>query len=90
MGIAHVIGKPVILIAQKEEDVPFDIGHLRYIKYNYTPRGMQEFEKNLKSAFKKLTDHEYKLIDGTVNKRSENCGYNTSCTRLVGSLDSFI
>jgi hypothetical protein len=32
-GIAHTLGKNVILITQSEDDVPFDIGHLRYIRY---------------------------------------------------------
>lgn len=47
IGLAHTVGKPVILITQKSEDVPFDIRHLRYIQYDYTPRGMRIFEKVL-------------------------------------------
>jgi len=47
IGLAHAVGKPVILIAQTVDDVPFDIRHLRYILYDYTPRGMQVFEKRL-------------------------------------------
>lgn len=47
IGLAHAIGKPVILITQKTDDVPFDIRHLRYIQYDYTPRGMRIFEKVL-------------------------------------------
>jgi len=50
IGVAHTLGKPVILIAQNESDVPFDIRHIRYIKYQYTPRGMKDFEKKLKST----------------------------------------
>lgn len=50
LGIAHTLGKKVILIAQSEDDIPFDIRHLRYIKYEYTPRGMKAFESAL-SAF---------------------------------------
>ncbi len=44
LGVAHTVGKPVVLITQNKDDVPFDIGHIRYIAYQYTPRGMQEFE----------------------------------------------
>lgn len=47
IGLAHAVGKPVILITQKEDDVPFDIRHLRYIRYDYTPRGMHTFEETL-------------------------------------------
>lgn len=47
LGIAHSLGKKTICITQNSEDIPFDIKHLRYIKYEYTPRGMKEFEKKL-------------------------------------------
>lgn len=32
-GIAHSIGKDVILISQSADDVPFDLKHLRYVSY---------------------------------------------------------
>ena len=47
IGLAHAVGKPVILITQNKDDVPFDIRHLRYIQYDYTPRGMRAFEERL-------------------------------------------
>jgi hypothetical protein len=50
IGIAHTIGKPVILITQNEDDVPFDLRPIRYIKYDYTPRGMKQFENTLRST----------------------------------------
>jgi hypothetical protein len=52
IGIAHTIGRPVILITQKREDVPFDLQHIRYLQYDYTPRGMQDFELRLREAIK--------------------------------------
>jgi hypothetical protein len=48
IGIAHTVGKPVILITQHEDDVPFDLRATRFIRYSYTPRGMAEFENSLK------------------------------------------
>ena len=33
LGIAHTLGKNVIVITQHEEDIPFDIARFRYIKY---------------------------------------------------------
>lgn len=54
IGIAHTIGKPVILITQSIDDVPFDIRDFRFIKYNYTPPGMKEFEKSLEKTIKKI------------------------------------
>ncbi|HYJ05427.1 MAG TPA: hypothetical protein VEX43_09855 [Chthoniobacterales bacterium] len=50
MGMAHVVGRPVILTTQQESDVPFDIRHLRYINYSYTPPGMIAFEEALKKT----------------------------------------
>jgi hypothetical protein len=50
IGMAHTLGKPVILISQNKEDIPFDIQYIRYILYEYTPRGMREFEKTLTST----------------------------------------
>ena len=49
-GIAHTIGKEVILITQSMADVPFDLKHLRCIVYEYTPKGAKALEENLKST----------------------------------------
>jgi hypothetical protein len=50
IGLAHTTGKPTILLTQREEDVPFDLRHLRYIPYQLTPRGMKEFETIFKQT----------------------------------------
>jgi hypothetical protein len=50
IGIAHVVGKKVILITQNKDDVPFDLRHLRFFEYRYTPPGMIEFENTLKET----------------------------------------
>jgi len=47
IGMAHTVGKPVILITQKREHVPFDLQDTRYITYDYTPPGMTKFEAEL-------------------------------------------
>ena len=59
IGIAHTIGKGVILIAQDMRDIPFDVRHIRSIIYEYTPRGMQDFEKKLHSTI----EHEIRWPD---------------------------
>jgi len=53
IGIAHTIGKPVIFISQNKEDIPFDVQHIRYIIYNYTPKGMTEFEDTLSKTLRR-------------------------------------
>jgi guanylate kinase len=50
-GICHALGKDVILITQDSE-VPFDLRHIRHIRYSYTPRGMAAFEVALKETIK--------------------------------------
>lgn len=52
VGLAHTVGKRVVLITQNKDDIPFDIRHLRFIDYEYTPRGMKDFEKRLAETLK--------------------------------------
>jgi len=47
VGVCHTLGKTVVLITQ-EDVVPFDLRHIRHIKYDFTPRGMKVFEESLK------------------------------------------
>ena len=50
IGIAHTLGKKVILLTQKEDDVPFDIRHIRYIPYRPTETGLKQLDKRLRAA----------------------------------------
>jgi hypothetical protein len=50
IGLAHAIGKETILILRSLADVPFDLRHLRFIVYKYTPPGMKAFETALVNA----------------------------------------
>lgn len=54
LGIAHTLEKNTLTITRNIEDVPIDIRHQRYIKYETTPRGMQQFEAELKDAIQKI------------------------------------
>jgi guanylate kinase len=53
LGVCHAMGKNVILVTQKT-DVPFDVRHIRHIRYEYTPRGMQAFEATLTETLRTL------------------------------------
>jgi hypothetical protein len=46
------IGKPVILLAQDVEDVPFDLRHIRMIRYTQTPEGMLFLRESLSKALR--------------------------------------
>ena len=46
-GLAHAIGKEVILITQSMDDVPFDLRHRRCIVYEHTPEGIDKLKDDL-------------------------------------------
>ncbi len=48
-GIAHTLGKEVILITQSKEDIPFDLRHLRYIPYLSNAEGLQSLSQSVQS-----------------------------------------
>lgn len=54
IGLAHAIGKEVILITQSMDDVPFDLKALRCIVYEFTPRGMKQLEDKLVKTIRKI------------------------------------
>jgi hypothetical protein len=66
IGLAHALGKPVVLITQASEDVPFDLRHYRYIQYEFTPRGMKSFEDTLIRTLKSTLEDD----DATRELRS--------------------
>jgi hypothetical protein len=40
IGIAHTLGREVILITQAAADIPFDLRHLRYVPYLNNGEGL--------------------------------------------------
>lgn len=53
-GIAHTLGKNVILIAQSKSDIPFDVSHIRYVEYANNPEGRKALAKSLKKRINSL------------------------------------
>ncbi len=53
-GIAHAIGKHVVLITQAEMDVPFDLRHLRHIHYLNNGEGLADLQKKIHSRLTTL------------------------------------
>lgn len=53
-GIAHALGKEVILIAQSDEDVPFDLRHHRYLKYLNNAEGLTALAESVKSRIRTI------------------------------------
>lgn len=56
IGMAHTVGKPVVIITQNIDDVPFDLKHYRCIIYEYTPRGCATLEEKLRATVRFLKD----------------------------------
>ena len=54
-GIAHSIGKRVILIAQNSDDIPFDLRHLRFLTYLSNGEGLEQLAAGLKERIQTLT-----------------------------------
>ncbi len=50
LGISHTLGKKVILISQNIEDVPSDLRHIRFIHYQFTPKGVEVLKKKIIST----------------------------------------
>ena len=56
LGIAHTLGKDVIIMTQKPEDVPYDIKHLMYLWYTVDNmekllHNMEKVAKDIRSKF---------------------------------------
>lgn len=47
MGIAHSLGKEVILITQSPQDIPFDVQHLRHIRYLNNGEGLDALTREI-------------------------------------------
>lgn len=54
LGLAHALGKQVILTTQDRADVPFDIQHRRYIRYDLN--AMDAFRTELTETIRSVLD----------------------------------
>lgn len=54
LGIAHSLGKHVIIITQNANDIPFDLKHLRYFSYADNEEGMMILSATLDNVVKFL------------------------------------
>ncbi|WP_418058849.1 hypothetical protein [Pimelobacter simplex] len=55
LGLAHALNKPVVLVSSNEDDVPFDLRHIRVIIYDQTdpfwgPKLIDKVADNIRSA----------------------------------------
>lgn len=55
-GIAHTLGKNVILIAQSEHDIPFDVAAIRYIRYLPNEQGLEQLYRDVQARVSTLRE----------------------------------
>lgn len=55
IGIAHTLGREVILITQNDDDVPFDLRHLRFVRYLNNSEGLKDLVTVLRPRLETLT-----------------------------------
>jgi len=54
IGIAHTIGKSIVLLTQASKDVPFDVAHIRHIRYSATSKGLVSLRRRLTATLRTL------------------------------------
>ncbi len=47
VGICDTLNKPVLLLTQSKDSIPFDLRHRRVLIYDYSPRGCKALERSL-------------------------------------------
>lgn len=56
-GIAHTLGREVILVTQADQDIPFDLRHLRYVRYLNNGEGRDALTAALRSRLETIVGH---------------------------------
>lgn len=56
-GIAHTLGREVILITQSDHDIPFDLRHLRYVRYLNNAEGRAALSASLQARMQTILGH---------------------------------
>ena len=51
-GIAHALNREVIMIVQNDDDVPFDLGHIRHVRYMPNKEGLEKLREDLLTSIR--------------------------------------
>ena len=51
-GIAHALNREVIMIVQNDQDVPFDLGHIRHVQYLPNKEGLEKLREDLLASIR--------------------------------------
>lgn len=68
LGLAHAMKKPVVLVSAKEEDVPFDLQHIRVIYYDMSDPfwGTKLIEKVAENILSAIQNPEEAVFKSTI------------------------
>jgi len=59
LGLAHAIGKPAILVARQQDNIPFNLRHIRVIIYDYSQAGWEDrLRHDITAAAQSIDDTE--------------------------------
>ena len=56
LGIAHSLNKDVVMVTQANDDIPFDVRHLRYLHYYPNGEGLADLQNRLSERLSTLTE----------------------------------
>ena len=70
LGLAHALDKPVVLVSSNEDDVPFDLKHIRVIYYNVSDPfwGEKLIEKVAENILSALSNPEEAVFKRALNR----------------------
>lgn len=70
LGLAHALKKPVVLVSAREEDVPFDLQHIRVIYYDTSDPfwGAKLIEKVAENVLSALNNPEEAVFQGLLQR----------------------
>ena len=70
LGLAHALDKPVVLISSNEDDVPFDLKHIRVIYHNVSDPfwGQKLIEKVAENILSALSNPEEAVFKRALNR----------------------
>ena len=73
LGLAHAIGKPVILVSETMDDVPFDLQQLRVLLYDKDdPVWGEKLTKGITNALKETLASAIEAVPGIFRKKVES------------------
>ena len=55
-GIAHARNREVVMIVQNEKDIPFDLRHIRFVKYSPNSDGYSKLQTDLVESVSAILD----------------------------------